>query len=786
MSYEQRVIAIDCWIAGASPEISPTYAVSTDTAHSSLLTTLRSHLKRWLQITLWATCLLPVTCSGQAVAGVPKAPPAEGGAVAADVDPDLSQPFLLDDTVEIFVPRRPRSTADNEQIEALSLFSAARILQWKGEETQALRLYQRALWHDPTADVVAESVVSLALGLSRPAEAARYALRAKHLEGIDPLHLRQLGVHLSVHGDWRGAVELYEKALSLRKESRLSDADILLHMEMGRLRHLLDDYKNAAQDFALVIEALEHPKKYRLNKAVVEVLLSEPGPTYSLMAECFLLAGRLDEAARAFEKSHKASPDKARQGFNLARLKARRDQPSEALDQLQVYFGEQSSSGGILPYLLLEEILGDLGKKEELVERLEKLHTADQINVPLAYFLAERYCQAKQFDKAEPLLVRLKRDSPTVTGYRYLANILRKSHRTDELLDLLAEASTRVPSLDSLADDDDPLSQDAKLLDTLTASARKRYQAKPDDFGYSHRQAMALLSLDAGRFDAAGEFFELAIEADSNQAANLLPVWGMALLMAERFGEAAKVFQRGIELNLPEAEAALLNFYLASALEMDGRTDEALAAAKKAAQTDDDSPRLASRVGWVLYHAERLDAAYQVYSKVVERFDTKHGSLAVRDAVREARLMLSNICVLRDQFPEAVRWLQQVLDEFPGNIAALNDLGYLWADRGEHVQRAHDMIREAVDGNPENAAYRDSLGWVLYRLGRLDEAVVELEKAAQREPDPVILDHLGDVYSALEKPDEAKGAWQRSVERFKEQGDEEEARKVQEKIAADP
>jgi len=742
--------------------------------------------RRWFQITLLATCLVSITRTGQCVAGMRNAPAPEDGAVAAEVDRGLSQPFLLDDTLDPFEPRRPRTAADEDQIEALSLFSAGRMLQWKGEEAKALRLYQRAFWHDPTADVVAEAVVSLALGLKRPAEAARYALRADRLEGIDPLHLRQLGVHLSVHGDWQGAVELYEKALSLRKESPPSAADILLHMEMGRLRHLLDDYKNAAEDFALVIDALEHPEKYRLNKTILDVLLGEPGPTYSLMAECFLLAGRVDEAVGAFEKSHKASPDKARRGFDLARAMARRDQPAEALEELQVYFDERGSTGGIFPYLLLEEILEDLGRKEELVAWLEKLHAADPENVPLAYFLAERYCQAEQPDKAEPLLVGLAKDSPTISGYRYLTEILRKSGRTDELLDLLAEASSRVPSLDSLADDDESLSQDANLMEALTSAARKRYEANPDDFGYKHRQAMALLSLDAGRFEAAGEFFELAIESDATQAANLLPVWGMALLMGDRFSEAAKVFQRGIELSLPENEAGVLYSYLASALEMDGHTDEALAAAKKAAQTSEDSPRLAGRVGWVLYHAERLDDAYQFYSNLVERFDSKHDSPEIRDAVRDARLILSNVCVLRDQFPEAIEWLQQVLDEFPGDIAALNDLGYLWADRGEHVQRAHEMIREAVDGDPENAAYRDSLGWVLYRLGRLDESVVELEKAAAGEPDPVILDHLGDVYSDLQKPDKAKDAWQRSVEVFKEQGDDEGAEKVQKKIADSP
>ena len=740
-------------------------------------------LKRRVQITLTAVGLYLAAPALGVSADAGPSPPPQIEPLAADVDGAIPQPFLLDDTLQPLVPRRPRTEADEDRVEALSLFSAARMLQWKGEDPKALSLYQRALRCDPKADPVARSVVSLALQLKRHAEAARYARRARELEGIDALHLRELGVHLSMNGDWQGAVELYEKALALGQETQPSAADILMRMEMGRLRHLLDDYKNAADDFALVLDALEHPKKFGLNKAVVDVLLGEAGQTYSLIGECFLLADRVDDAAGAFEKSHQANSDKARQGFDLARVKARRGQPAEALKELQVYFDERGSRAGISPYLLLETLLEDLGKKDELVERLEKLRAADRENVPLAYFLAERYCQAEQFDKAEPLLVELSEDSPTITGYRLLVKILRKANRVGDLLDLLAEASTRVPSLDSLSADGESISQDKEMVEALLSTSRKRHKADPDGLGYDQRQAMALLLLDAERFDAAAEFFDLAIEADSDQAANLLPVWGMALLMDDRFADAVKVFQRGIALNLPESEAAMLNFYLASALEMDGRSDEALATAKKAAQADDESPRLASRVGWVLYHAERLDEAYQAYSNVVERFDSKHGSAEIRDAVREARLILSNICVLRKQLPEAVEWLEQVLDEFPGNIAALNDLGYLWADQGEHLARAHDMIREAVNGDPENAAYRDSLGWVLYRLGRLEEAVVELEKAAQGEEDPVIFDHLGDVYAGLKQPDKAKHAWQRSVEQFTKQADDEGAKKVQDKLS---
>jgi len=76
-----------------------------------------------------------------------------------------------------------------------------------------------------------------------------------------------------------------------------------------------------------------------------------------------------------------------------------------------------------------------------------------------------------------------------------------------------------------------------------------------------------------------------------------------------------------------------------------------------------------------------------------------------------------------------------VLEQFPDDEGALNDLGYLWADQNQHLERAKRMIEKAVAGEPENMAYRDSLGWVLSAWGSGPEAIAELEKAvAARSP----------------------------------------------------
>ena len=122
----------------------------------------------------------------------------------------------------------------------------------------------------------------------------------------------------------------------------------------------------------------------------------------------------------------------------------------------------------------------------------------------------------------------------------------------------------------------------------------------------------------------------------------------------------------------------------------------------------------------------------------------------------------------RGDLPQAEEWLEQVLDEFPDDEGALNDLGYLWADQNEEFQRAKRMIEKAVNAEPDNVAYRDSLGWVLFRLGQVPEAIVQLEKAAaDKKPDGAVLDHLGDAYAKMNRRDKAVEAWRKAVEAFR-------------------
>ena len=88
-----------------------------------------------------------------------------------------------------------------------------------------------------------------------------------------------------------------------------------------------------------------------------------------------------------------------------------------------------------------------------------------------------------------------------------------------------------------------------------------------------------------------------------------------------------------------------------------------------------------------------------------------------------------------------------------------------------HLNRSLAMIRKAVEAEPDNIAYLDSLGWVFYRLGRIEEAIAELEKAAAADDDPdgVILDHLADAYAKAGDIAKALETWKRAAAALEKQ-----------------
>ncbi len=421
---------------------------------------------------------------------------------------------------------------------------------------------------------------------------------------------------------------------------------------------------------------------------------------------------------------------------------------------------------------------------------MEKLRATNPKDLPLGYFLAQQYRAAGKPDKAESLYRELIRapasadSQPNAAGYHELADMYRRGKRFDALLGILGESVEKVGVLETADNEIEPLAAQPEVVRELLAAGRRQAMKSSQKIGLGASLATALVALEAKQYDTAGEFFRLALAAKPKQADEVLMVWGVGLLTGDRPAEAAKVFQRAIDEKALPADNPTFYFYLAGALALAGRTEAALAPARVAAAKNNDVARFAARPAWVLSLGKRYAEADKAYRAVLDRFDGDHANAETRDAMREARLALSNIAVARGDLPQAEEWLEQVLDEFPDDAGAMNDLGYLWADQNKRLVRAERMIRQAVAAEPDNPAYRDSLGWLLYRLGKYPQALAELEKAADADkPDAAVLDHLGDAYAKLNRRDKAVSAWRKSAEVYRQEKELDKAKAVEKKIA---
>ncbi len=139
------------------------------------------------------------------------------------------------------------------------------------------------------------------------------------------------------------------------------------------------------------------------------------------------------------------------------------------------------------------------------------------------------------------------------------------------------------------------------------------------------------------------------------------------------------------------------------------------------------------------------------------------------EVIKRVRPILSVVYVNQGDYAKGEAELERLLERFPDDSGANNDLGYLYAEQGKNLEKAEAMIRKALLEDTDNQAYLDSLGWVLFKRGKAKEALEPLIKAAEimkedaaaeeTNPDATILEHLGDVYFHLHDLRKAAESW---------------------------
>jgi tetratricopeptide (TPR) repeat protein len=734
-------------------------------------------------------CLLPLLLLVLGLAAPLRAQLDFGPITKTDVTPPTELPDVLK-------PISGRSEAEDDRLTAAAHYAQGRLLHAKGKTALALRHYQRAWRYVAKAPRLLAEIVPLAFEAKQSDAAARYAVLAAERDPKDALLVRRLAIYLTDQREYARAVRMYEK--SLEKDSQLANGmpeDLgaaTVYAELGRLYYLTDNYKAAAGTFSLVRKAVEDPSSH-FDDATKKSVLGEAGITYALWGEAFFEAARYDEAASAFRRANEAKEDKPLLAFRLARVALAQDKLDEARKQLDEYFAAKTDASGADPYELLSDILRKqaatpVAGHEQFVTKLRELHKEQPDNTPLAFALSDALWTSGQFNEAVPLLSKTLARKPDSDRY---AKLIEHHWQQKEYRELLAVAGQLVEpksSLDAIDELVQKLKKDEKLIKGCLALAREQAAVKEPKPNHGPILAAAILVREAGQLKEANELLQLAIDLAPQKALDLRFSWAQGLFLADHHAEAIEMY-RQLLANKPRKNVATqVQYFLSSALALAGETDAALAAIRVVLAENPDNPRYESRVAWILFHAERLDAAQAEYEQLLKKHGDKQ-TAEVRQILRSARMALSNIALEQNNFPQAVEWLEQVLDEYPEDAGALNDLGYLWADRGLHLQRALLMTQQAVELEPTNHAYRDSLGWAYFQLGRYEEAVRELTAATTGNadgPDGVLLDHLGDALSKVGKTTAAKQTWQRAIAAFEKAGEQKKQRAVADKLKSTP
>ncbi|MFD1157739.1 tetratricopeptide repeat protein [Roseovarius aestuarii] len=196
----------------------------------------------------------------------------------------------------------------------------------------------------------------------------------------------------------------------------------------------------------------------------------------------------------------------------------------------------------------------------------------------------------------------------------------------------------------------------------------------------------------------------------------------------------------------------------AEALRRSDKADAAIEVLEQLSQSHGNLPIVHVSTGDLHRQLEQFEKAAAAYDRALalyEERDNNQWFVYYARGISHERL---------DEWEDAEADFRKALELSPEQPQVLNYLGYSMVEKRINLDEALDMIERAVAARPDSGYIIDSLGWVLYRLGRYDEAVGHMERAAELEPvDPVVNDHLGDVLWAVGRYQEAEFQWHRAL-----------------------
>ncbi|MBA4064925.1 MAG: hypothetical protein C0501_14665 [Isosphaera sp.] len=702
-------------------------------------------------------------------------------------------------------PGSPRLDAHKD---AVARFGAAVLNARRDRLLTAAKQLEAAAAADPDATAPLRELVRVYTRAGREPDAIRVARRVLDKDPHDIETAHTLAKLLADAGDLKEAVAVAKLAADAPTTAARADQAVAVFRDLATLCERAGDHAAAEAALKRAIGWLTDRRK-----EVVAAGAFTPKEADTAAAECherlgkvLTALGQFDPAGDAFAAAAKlyADPLKAndpaaaaRLGWNLSGVLQAKGDPVAALARLEPFLKLKPASPD--PYARLAKLLREAGRDGEAVPALRKLAAADPKNIHLRAVLAAELARDPVTRADGDALLRevgAETNDPKVVGV-----VVRSHLETGRPREVVADLDRAFLVLKDPEDKSEPRPVDTPEKAAERAFAGEKARAIGEVLRADREAAVALLGAAADDIRAgtkrthavhyflaqlAARHRHLGLAADHFQHAlsratretvgdaygGLLTV----LVTARKPAEVARVCREALRTldTLPLAPH-YFNYYLAGALADLGQEKEALAAADAAILQTADGDRLTVRLQkvYVLRALGKWDEAVEAGRKVYDEFPGRADRLRVRYALAGAYWGAKKPA-------EAEAELRAILEVDPDHAGAANDLGFHLADQGRDLAEAERLVRHALaadrldrrrsgDAEPENAAYLDSLGWVLFRRGQLPEARAELERAAALHAgatDPVVWDHLGDVLFRLGEKAKAKAAWEKASELY--------------------
>jgi tetratricopeptide (TPR) repeat protein len=603
----------------------------------------------------------------------------------------------------------------NAIAEAYNQFLLAQRLQEDNDVAGAIDAYKRASALDPSAAEIVSDLAGLYLRENRGTEAIAAAEQALAIDSDNAQAHRVLGMI------YASRVTQGERGNRQREASRDNIALAVRHLEAAIARPVgTPDANIRAMLSRLYITAGDFDKAIA---TLAELVKQEPGwqEGASLLVQAYAAAGRSEEAVAFLEQ---AVDDNPRLYATLADFYGRQDRWQEAaqtyaqgLEASPRNFDLKVGYGSAL--LNLGGATNAMMARDALVDAVA-MRGEDQRAL---FLLSQAQRLSGDLDDAEGTarrLIGVNRNS--TRGYVALAEALEERQRYQAVIDALAPIVAEFRS---------------------NASAAPALRSLLPHLGFAYQQL--------GKGESAVESFQEALKLSPGD-----PRLTVELIQAQLAAKNYTGALDAVRSARSERPDDLIFVRLeAQALRESGRTDQSIAVLQDLVRRQADNPEAHIALAQGYARANRGNQAVQVLRDAQSKFP------------QEGRIIFELGATFDKQkrFADAEAAFRELLAREPQNALALNYLGYILADRGERLDESVSLLQRALQIEPENGSYLDSLGWAYYKVGKLDLAEDNLRRAANRmATNSVIQDHYGDLLFKLGRYDDAIAAWTRALE----------------------